>query len=245
MSEKNKKTKSNNLEYDPDASLDTWENCYKKIYKDVNWDFWGKLNYENLKRTSNTFPRFYAPIIINEQYKQFNKFPNFKMSGDTDFNFGKFKGRKQKYEKFEKLLRRDYQKDELNYYLGMLERCYDRYHNIENFSFMPITGGLQLIKGAYEYDRPDVYVYELSKYYETGTLRNSVHRNKEALDAYLNLFDDIYDYCAKIYMIKNHEFVDKIIDQGKDSIDSGEKVVRYMELAEEFWNNKRIALNNS
>lgn len=248
MTKEFKVLKPAEIEYDPDASLDTWDNCYKKIYKIDDWDFWGKFDYNNLKSTNNKFPRFYSSIIINGKYKQFNKYPKFKMSGDTDFNFGKFKGSKLKYEKFEELLKRDYKGEELNKYLDMLEQCYNSYHNKENFSFMPITGGLQLIKGNYEYDRPDVMIYKLSEYYKQGilsVLTNSRYSNKEALETYLNLFNDIYDYCSKIYLIKDHKFVDKIIEQGKQSIDSGRKVVRYMELAEEFWGNKKRALNNA
>ena len=242
MSKENKTSKVVEAKYDPDASQETWNECYKKIYKANNWDFWSVFNYENLKRTYNKVRRFYAPIIINKKYPQFNKYPKFKISGETDFNFGKSKGNRQKYEEFEKLLRRDYQGDELKDHLKKLDECFNRYQKLENFSFMPITGSLQLIKGACQYDRLDVIVYKLSIYYETGILTHTKYRNREALETYLNLFDGIYDYCEIIYMINSKEFVNKIIAQGKESIDSGERVVRYMKLAEEFWDNKKQTL---
>lgn len=241
MSKENEALKSDEVEYDPDASQETWNECYKKIYTSSKWGFWGMFNYDNLKRYCGKVCRFYAPIIINKKYPQFNKYTKFEMSGDTDFNFGKSKGNTPKYEAFEKLLRRDYQGEKLTDHLKKLDQCFDRYHKFENFSFMPITGSLQLIKGACQYDRLDMFVYKLSIYYETDTL-NPKYRNREALETYLNLFDGIYDYCEKIYMINSKEFVNEIIAQGKELIDSGARVVRYMELAEKFWDNKKQTL---
>lgn len=245
MTKESESLKFVEAEYDPDASQETWDECYKKIYKVSNWEFWGMFNYKNLKRTNNKVCRLYAPIIINNKYPQFNEYTYFKMSGDTDFNFGKSKGYRTKYEQFEKLLRRDYKGKELKVHLNTLEECFNRYHNSENFSFMPMTGGLQLIKGAGQYDRLDVIVYKLSIYYDTGILGNMKSRNRDALEIYLKLFDSIYDYCEKIYMINNKYFVNKIIAQGKETIDNGASVVRYMKLAEEFWDNKKLALKNS
>ena len=232
-------------EYDYDASPEAWDK-YKEIYTSSRWAFWGKFDYNNLKKQGI---RIYAPIKINEKYVQFNQYPKFKMSGDTDFNFGKDKKSKKKYEQFKELLRRDYERDELNAYLDELDKCYDTYHKVENFSFMPMTGGLQLVKGSCQYDRLDMFVYRLSRYYETEgkdkfVLSRARTSNRKALDKYLKLFDSIYDYCAKIYMINNKELVKKIIAQGEESIDSGASVVRYMKLAEEFWNNKKQMLKN-
>lgn len=238
-------------EYDQDASEETWNKCYKEIYKSSIWDFWGKFNFNKLKKTYTKVPRFYAQIIVNEEYPEFNKYSRFKISGDTDFNFGKNKKKgKQKYEGFKSLLEHDYQGNERQVHLNKLDECYERRYNLENFSFMPMTGGLQLIKGAYEYDRPDVLVYKLSEYYKTyeiDKLSNVKYRNREALETYLKLFDNIYDYCSKIYMInsKDKEFVDKIIEQGKEPINCGARVVEYMDIAEKFWNIKKEALNNA
>lgn len=250
MAKENETSKYVEPEYDPDAKQTTWDEWYKIIYKSNNWNFWGKFNYENLKRTYTKVRRIYAPIIINEKYPEFNQYPKFKMSGDTDFNFGKNKEPKQKYEKFEKLLRRDYSGNELKVHLDKLKECNVRYHDLGNFSFMPMTGGLQLVKGSCEYDRLDVFVYKLSNYYETEgrdkyILSRATISNRESLKIYLKLFDSIYDYCAKICMINCDEFVNKIIAQGKESIYCGERVVRYMKLAEEFWCNKKEALKNT
>lgn len=247
MSKENKTSKVVEAKYDPDASQETWNECYKKTYTSSKWDFWGKLNFNTLKKKGI---RYYSPIIISKKYPQFNQYPKFKMSGDTDFNFGKSKGNRPKYEAFEKLLRRDYQGEKLTDHLKKLDQCFNRYHNFENFSFMPMTGGLQQVKGACKYDRLDMFVYKLSKYYATEgkdkfILSRASDRNREALETYLDLFEGIHDYCEKIYMINSKEFVNKIIEQGKESIDSGERVVRYMKLAEEFWDNKKQTLKNA
>ena len=63
-------------------------------------------------------------------------------------------------------------------------------------------------------------------------------KNKEYLLNYLNFFDDIYDYCRKIYFIEDREFVDRIIANGQKPLESREDVVRYMNLAIEYWNRK-------
>lgn len=232
-------------EYDQDASQETWNECYKKIYKASNWAFWGMFNYENLKRTYTKVRRFYALLAINEKYPEFNEYPAFKMSGDTDFNFGSNKKRNQKYEKFKKLLEDDLLINDSKCYLSKLEECNNRNYKLENFSFMPMTGSLQLIKQNCDNDRLDVFIYTLNKYYETGILDHARKRNKDALETYLKLFDDIYDYCSKIYMINSKDFVDKIILQGNEPINCAARVVEYIELAEEFWNIKKEALNNA
>ncbi|HIG0361888.1 TPA: hypothetical protein ACX96Z_003537 [Clostridium sporogenes] len=167
------------------------------------------------------------------------------MSGDTDFNFGSAKNRNQKYEKFKGLLERDYHINDSKGYLDKLKECNNKNYELENFSFMPMTGSLQLIKQNCDNDRFDVFIYTLKKYYETGILDHVRKRNKEALETYLKLFDDIYDYCSKIYMINSKEFVNKIILQGKKPMNCGVRVVEYMNIAEEFWNIKKEALSNA
>lgn len=233
------------IDYEYDASPVAWDE-YKKIYTPSRWAFWGKINFDNLKRKGI---RIYAPIKMNEQYTQFNEYPCFRMSGDTDFNFGKSKKTKKKYEQFEALLRRDYHGNELAVYIDELKKCYARYHKPENISFMPMTGGLQLVKGACQYDRLDMFACRLNTYYETEGKDKSIFSrargNRKALEVYLSLFDDVYDYFEKIYLISNKEFVNKIKLQGEDLINSGAYVVRYMKLAEEFWDYKRKALENA
>ncbi len=245
MVKENKTSKYFEPEYDQDASQNTWDECYKKIYKANNWDFWSMCDYENLKETYNKVHRIYALIIINARFPQFNQYPAFKMSGDTDFNFGSGKNRNQKHEKFKKLLEADYHGNDSKGYLAKLEECNNRNYKLENFSFMPMTGSLQLIKQNCDNDRFDVFIYTLNKYYTTGILDHARKRNKEALETYLELFDDIYDYCYKIYMINSKEFVNKIILQGQEPINCAARVVEYMELAEKFWNIKKEALNNA
>ncbi len=232
--------------YDYDASPEAWDE-YKKIYSPSEWDFWGKFDFNNLKKQGI---RIYAPVKINEKYTQFNEYPKFKLSGDTDFNFGKNKKSKKKYEQFEELLRKDYQGNEVDVHLNELEKCHNRYHKQENFSLMPVTGGMQLVKGACQYDRLDKFIYKLSEYYRTNgkdkfILSRARSFNREALETYLELFDSIYNYCSKIYMINNTNFVNKMISQGNEDINSGSHVVRYMKLAEEFWDYKTKALKNT
>ena len=38
-----------------------------------------------------------------------------------------------------------------------------------------------------------------------------------------------------MYLIEDSDYIDKLIENGQTPIVSGEDVVRYMELAEEYW----------
>ena len=107
---------------------------------------------------------------------------------------------------------------------------------------MQSVGNMQGFKGSNRFDRFDTFVNELSQYYSglnVNVLSASSDQNKFALVSYLNnSFDDVYDYCKSICFISSKEFVDKIISQGSMPIITCDDVVRYMNLAEEYWNLK-------
>lgn len=108
---------------------------------------------------------------------------------------------------------------------------------------MPITGGMNNKKGIlrcnneehYAYDRFDLFIYELNQYYTKKASRIFSRYNKEALTWYLELFKNIYEYCEKVYMIDDKEFVDNIISSGSSAINNREKAIKYMELAKKYW----------
>ena len=120
------------------------------------------------------------------------------------------------------------------------------HHNFVNFSFMPITGALNNKKGTSKHpeeakslDRFDYFINMLNDYYTTGNEMIFMKFNKEPLKWYLGKFNDIYDYCEKIYLIDDKDFVDEIIDSGKKAIITRESALNYMKLAQKYWTKRR------
>lgn len=239
--------------YDNDACQQVWKWYYKKIYTKKNWSFW-RLLEDKLYSNGN---RFYA--LINGEYNQ-TKFNDFRMSGDTDFNFSK-----RKCEQFSKLIDNDkgLTVDIRRNYMKKLRQCNARYHTYENFSFMPITGHLQLKKRDCGGDRFDEFLYELSQYYKNGSNRDdTIFRRANwmgskgqfnetgELKNYLDLFkgnEGIYDYCKEVYLIQDSEFIKKIIYCGEDHRRKKNNKIKmdakdldaYMNLAIEYWDMRK------
>lgn len=219
-------------EHDLDSSKDAWDKLYHIIYKE-NFD--SIFNFEIIsdKETSTECRRWYIKIDREKQPKLSKKYPLFKMAGDCIFNFNE-----KKSKLFKKLLDVD------DY--PLLEYCCSNHHELCNFSFMPITGGMNNKKGTlrcnsaeqYAYDRFDLFIYELNLYYNKKPSRIFSKYNKEALIWYLGLFNNIYEYCEKIYMIDDKEFVDDIISSGSSAITNRGKAIKYMKLAEKYWKMK-------
>lgn len=242
--------------YDNDACELVWSKYYTKIYKCTNWLFWNLLE-DKLYLNGN---RFY--VLINGEYNQI-QFNNFRISGDTDFNFSK-----RKCEQFSKLIETDkaLTVDMRENFMEKLRQCNSRYHTYENFSFMPITGHLQLKKRDCGGDRFDEFLYELSQYYENGRNANdTIFRRANwmgskgqfnesfELKNYLDLFiDGIYDYCKEVYLIKDRKFIKRIVASGeahkknknnKIKMDTNDLNI-YMDLAIDYWDmRKKIIVN--
>lgn len=224
------------LEYD--ISDEVWH-VYQKVYIKDKWSFWGKIDMSHpiFKKA-----RRYAYIDTTiDDYIEFNEHKSFSMSGETDFNFHKNSNGQAQYNVYLKYLKRDFKGEELLHYIDALNRCKENYHSIQNCSLMPCKGNLQGVKGAIGKDRLDTFVYILSLYYSQEkieiVLNKSSYENCESLRLYLNQFKDIYDYCQKIYFI-SQSLTDQLIENGKKAITSGKDVVTYMELANQFWQEK-------
>lgn len=232
-------------DHDRDSDQDTWKKyniIYKKEFGDL-FDF----NLIEDKETSSKCPRCYIRFNSITKPELAEKYPRFSMAGDTIFNFKKKSNtayrQNGKYETYENLLSESNQIDEL-------EHCHYRYHDFENFSFMPITGGLQGVKQIYAQDRFDKFVVLLKQYYDLPKGERDKHifityrkgygrgkicvENKEALKAFLGKFDNHFEYCKKIYFI-NESFVEELILQGCKPINNGKRVIEYMKLAKDYW----------
>ncbi len=250
--------------FDPDSSLYTWENLFTKLYTKDAWDFWQIFDFENLiAMGSKNVTRMVAKNVYSVDYPQFNRYlGEFKISGDTDFNFKSGCIRKQKYEYYFTLINNEFSftDNEKSYYLEQLKHCNKMHHSLENFSLMPVTGCLNIVKGCLPQDRFDSFIYWLNDYFEKKDTIGfehllfskaiAINRNKKLqeentlklktiLFQYLNLFNDIYDYCLKIYKINDKDFVKSLVKSGINPIENGRDVVNYMNLAEQYWALKR------
>ena len=162
-----------------------------------------------------------------------------KFSGETDFNFSKKKvfgyGR-SRYDHYKVVLGENFPECEC-----ILEECYNKFHSQENISILPQTGNLQLVKKGIGNDRLDAFIWCLNAFYqEQGNLMLNFCSadNINALNSYLHLFSDVYEYCNVIYGI-NKELTSRLIVSGKQEIDSPKRVIEYMNLAKDFWEQKR------
>ena len=118
---------------------------------------------------------------------------------------------------------------------------------------MPITGGLNNTKGMLRcengvekesFDRPDLLIAELEKYYKGMSTRIFRQTNGEALKWYLNLFAKrgIAEYCKDIYLIDDEDMLQRFLAFAKKPICDSDTAIEYMELACDYWKMKKAKL---
>jgi len=252
------------IKFDPDSSPEAWEH-YIKYYTDDflknNFNF-DKLFYYNhyssvglkcgfkydnkwLNYTNNNlkdckgYNRLFA-LNKDIEYREYNGNTyceaTDRLGGETDFNFNE-----EKYKYMKRIIGNNVDA------LKTLEVCKDNHHRLANFSLIQGMGNLQGFKGRNRLDRLDVFIYKLDKYFKSCSsevLDCSTSENQYLLIKYLDNFVDIYDYVKRIYFIEDKYFVEKIIKQGKLPINTEIDVIRYMNLAQEFWKYKIDYFNN-
>ena len=122
----------------------------------------------------------------------------------------------------------------------LLKTCTGKHHSFENFAFMPITGGMNNLKGRQKLDRPDIHISDLQKYFSNdkeNKILSCARNNKEALEWYLSIFNDnIYQYFRRIYLIDDRDFIDKeFLPFSNTKIKNEDSAIQYMKLAIKFW----------
>lgn len=220
------------ISHDLDSSEDVWNALYNVVYKDK---FSKIFNFDERSdvETSSKCKRWYIKIDNQKQPELRKRFPKFKIAGDCDFNFND-----KKVELYRKLL--------LKEDMPLLKKCHEFHYQLCNFSFMPITGGMNNTKGCLRcfvgdtreniaLDRFDLFIRELDKYYKGEESWILSRYNKDALSWYLSNFKDVYQYCADVYFIEDRELVDRFILSAEMPIVNRENAVKYMELALEYW----------
>lgn len=224
----------NDIKHDIDSCMDVWEGLYKKIYPqffDTYFDFSIIKDVETNSKCKRWYIKLRRDIDIS------NKFPKFKMAGDCIFNFND-----KKVERFNKWINKS-EKGKI-----LLKKCAEKHHSFENFAFMPITGGMNNQKGRQAFDRPDIHIFELKKFFnsEENIILSSARNNKEALEWYLSIFEkNIYKYCSWIYLIENRNFIDKeFLPFANKKIENEDSAIQYMNLAIKFWNLRKNSIDN-
>lgn len=230
------KTRQSGVEYDPDSSPMAFKH-YRRVYTPehcplmANFD-WSNINTRNHLLNNNN-QNDYERLYIKSNNDCIGLGEKFLLGGETDFNFNekKFFDLMQILRQ-EKVRHKDFKK---------LQFCKENYHSVVNFSLMPATGAMGNFKGSEKFDRLDCFICSLNEFYVNGdyqVLSEGKRNNKEYLLNYLNLFRDIYDYCKKIYFIEEKDFVDRIIMNGQKPLESRADIIRYMDLAIDYWNRK-------
>lgn len=234
------------LDFEPDSSPMAWEH-YRKYYSFPDYDFDNLCFYNHCKEVKNKYfvnkpksegNRLYAlakNTIIENGFCESTT----RLGGDTDFNFNN-----KKAILFRRIIGND------SGILAQLDRCVNKHHTLVNFSLMQAMGDMQGQKGEDPFDRFDVFVFNLDRFF--SGLPNNILNSSRASDSnkkHLSLFlkqkyNNVYDYMRKTYFIKNEALVDKIIAQGAMEIKTKDDVVRYMNLAEEVWNTKEFYFLN-
>lgn len=234
---------------DCDRCTYTWENLYIPLYSDL--DFWKGVNFSNCRRRARRGHRGYV------EYRG-DGF-TIKVSGDSSFNFKRIGNGSGKLERYRGLIERDYANEAkvAKRHIDELHRCNAMLHSLHNFALMPVTGSLNNFKGCTDgnLDRLDCFLVCIDDYYRDPdrSIRNSIFSRaigregkersadentafiKSSLKGFLDLMDSVYEYCRNLYLIESKEFVDRLVENGKKPIDSGQSVVDYMGLAQEFW----------
>lgn len=233
-----------NEEYKNDSSVKIWEEYYEPFYSKVGWDFWKIFDYEELVQKKE---RCYAECR-NESEKYGKSFIGCRLGGELDFNFNL-----SKYKRYEDILKKDDKVDSAKA-LNLLKNCAKNQYRCYNFSVLITSGGLNNVKGtlSQEYgkrslDRFDVFVYVLNDYFSIRKVKEdymhiifseswrSARGNRECLYDFLRLFENIEDYFKKNYNINDKKLIQDLIESGSKPIDSANRVVEYLNLAEQYW----------
>jgi len=264
--------------YEPDSSPEAWEH-YKKYYNGIeNGVLKTNFNFEKTVFYNSCYNFEYNPeydedrklTYVNMPILKIGKYgsnpnrlfalandtkskisPNgieyfasaSRLGGECDFNFNE-----QKYKEFKKIIGNNDKKA-----LQQLEKCKSMHHTLVNFSLVQGQGGLQNFKGSLDYDRWDVFIYELNEYYNRMDRKEKTklekyletseyhEKNIKCLTDYLDDFGNIKTYCKEIYFIEDVAFeriVEPIIKNQPKKIVTLADVKNYMDLAEKFWNYK-------
>lgn len=222
-----------------DDDIETYKRL-KEFYINNDWDLWKYVCFD--KSEDDRHIGFNKNKKISDIYQDLiNEIPeSMRMScfgGETDFNFcGKLRNQYFKY----------FLKDKKS--LIQLQNCQKMTYDDSccNFSIMFSKGNLQGAKQKLGMDRFDVFLNMLDRYLKDDDqciLVAATAQNVKCLKEYLKLFDNVYDYAHKVYLLRDNDddnkLIDDLIKSGKKAIDSEKRIKEYMELATRYWNARK------
>lgn len=253
-----KKDYGNQLAYDTDRRWITWKFLYEKAYAES--EVMSSFDFEEGSEKNNCTLKV-SNMIKNERMKKFSEDyrGKFYVSGDADFG-----------KQFDGLREYDFKSiPQLKDYDDFVSEM----HQFHNFSLCPKTGNMNAKKGlksGYK-DVFPIFVIYLKKYWECdksekiayvktylsspsygGNSEKYSFEQKEerynnedvpALCAYLDLFDDVFDYCNQVFFFGNKKYkkeiddlIDNIIRRWKDLVLEKENNLElYVSCAIQYW----------
>lgn len=249
--------------YKEDSSNEAWEFYRKKYYENSNWELLDNFDFNSIKTRYEKDGKYKnetrKKLWLKDDSKLKDSFGElFCFSGERVFNFDS-----QKYH-----LRPIIENSQCNspcelnkkeMCLRLLKLCEKFYFSKYNLSLLPVTGGLNNLKGSLffddngsikfskdkqsgkQLDRFDTFIFVVNEYYkdkEENTLLLSCSKNKPnepCLIAFLETFKNVYDFCNKLYQLYDRKLIDMLIENGEKDIITINDVERYCQLALIFW----------
>ena len=161
------------FDFEPDSSPVAWDH-FKTYYKDVC--FSEKVQIKHSRLTSNAFVNGIA----------------YEIAGDCSFNFNCKKVCSLKSIINDDLDISDDDKKQLN---ELLEKCNEKHHTLLNFDLMPVTGGMNTIKGNLKYKAEKILIHDVGRVPNNGLL--------DRLDTFICFLDESYKSLDSFIKSKN------------------------------------------
>lgn len=145
------KWNNENFSFDPDSSPEAWEH-YKKFYIGLD-DNLPKLSTQSQYNRLTTF------ITVKNS--------KIKVGGDCSFNFNS-----EKLGEMNDIINNDNNVDKTtkNELIEQLNQCHSMHHTVLNFDLVPVTGGMNNIKGNLKYKNNIVMCHDIGKKPNGGCL---------------------------------------------------------------------------
>ena len=198
------------------------------------WDYYGGLYDYKFEKEKSEEGRITKKTTINGY--------EIDLGGDCFFNFNE-----KKIKMFKKI--DGVEGTPLVDELEELEK--KQHHSKENCILLPVTGGLNNVKGR-GFDRPDKFLCLIDVFYrnknlgkEEAVLKSICQRprikNCEILVSFMSSFDDVYDFARHFLGIGDavEDMVGEMLKNGRKDIATADGVEEYIKLACEFWDARK------
>lgn len=243
--------------YKEDSSNEAWEFYRKKYYENSNWELLDNFDFNNKKTRYQKDGKYKnvtrKKLWLKDDSELKNSFGElFCFSGERVFNFDS-----QKYHLRQIIENSQCELNKKEMCLRLLGICEKFYFSKYNLSILPVTGGLNNLKGSLYFDdngfikfsrfkksgkqldRFDTFIFVVNEYYKNENelllSYSKITVNEKCLIAFLDTFNDVYDFCNKLYQLDDRKFIDFLMKNGKKDIITIDDVERYCQLALIFW----------